>query len=89
MRRSKRVGLVGLERVPVREGAHIVDDAGAAIGRVTSGTVGPSVGQPIAMAYVPGALAVPGTVVHADVRGKRQPMRVSALPFAPHRYFRG
>jgi aminomethyltransferase len=86
---SKRVGLVGLERVPVREGAHIVDDAGAAIGRVTSGTVGPSVGQPIALAYVPGALAVPGTVVHADVRGKRQPMRVCPLPFAPHRYFRG
>ena len=75
--------------MPVREGAHIVDDAGAALGRVTSGTVGPSVGQPIALAYVPGALAVPGTVVHADVRGKRQPMRVCPLPFAPHRYFRG
>jgi len=86
---TKRAGLVGLERVPVREGAHIVDDAGAAIGRVTSGTVGPSVGQPIAMAYVPAALAVAGTVVHADVRGKRQPMRVSPMPFAPHRYFRG
>ena len=85
----KRVGLVGLERVPVREGAHIVDDAGLGIGRVTSGTVGPSVGQPIAMAYLPSALAVPGTVVHADVRGKRQPLRVSPLPFAPHSYFRG
>jgi len=85
----KRVGLVGLERVPVREGAHIVDEAGSAIGRVTSGTVGPSVGQPIAMAYLPAALAVPGTVVHADVRGKRQPLRVSPMPFAPHRYFRG
>ncbi|MCE9661570.1 MAG: glycine cleavage system aminomethyltransferase GcvT [Burkholderiales bacterium] len=85
----KRVGLVGLERVPVREGAAIVDDAGGTIGRVTSGTIGPSVGQPIAMAYLPAALAVPGTVVHADVRGKRQPMRVSPMPFAPHRYFRG
>ena len=85
----KRVGLVGLERVPVREGAHIVDEAGSAIGRVTSGTVGPSVGQPIAMAYVPAALAAPGTVVHADVRGKRQPLRVTPMPFAPHRYFRG
>jgi aminomethyltransferase len=41
------------------------------------------------MAYVPAALAVPGTVVHADVRGKRQPMRVSPMPFTPHRYFRG
>jgi len=38
---------------------------------------------------VPAALAVPGTLLHADVRGKRQPMRVSPLPFAPHRYFRG
>jgi len=73
----------------VREGAHLVDDIGAQIGRVTSGTVGPSVGQPIAMGYVPAALAVAGAVVHADVRGKRQPMRVTALPFAPHRYFRG
>jgi aminomethyltransferase len=86
---KKRAGLLGLERVPVREGAGIVDDAGSALGRVTSGTVGPSVGQPIAMAYVPAALAVPGTIVHADVRGKRQPMRVVAMPFSPHRYFRG
>ncbi len=86
---TKRVGLLGLEKLPVREGAAIVDDAGTAVGRVTSGTVGPSVGQPIAMAYVPAVLAAPGTVVHADVRGKRQPMRVVPLPFAPHRYFRG
>ena len=88
-RRSKRVGLVGLERAPVREGAAIVDDAGVAIGRVTSGTIGPSVGQPVALAYVPTALAAPGTLLDADVRGKRQPMRVAPLPFAPHRYFRG
>ena len=86
---TKRVGLVGLERMPVREGAAIVDEHGAAIGRVTSGTLGPTVGTPVAMAYVPAALAVPGTLLHADVRGKRQPMRVSPLPFAPHRYFRG
>ena len=86
---TKRVGLVGLERMPVREGAAIVDEHGATIGRVTSGTLGPTVGTPVAMAYVPVALAVPGTLLHADVRGKRQPMRVSPLPFAPHRYFRG
>ena len=85
----RRVGLLGLERVPVREGADIVGDDGAVLGRVTSGTVGPSIGQPIAMAYLPTPLAVLETTVHADVRGKRQPMRVAALPFAPHRYFRG
>ncbi len=85
----KRVGLLGLERVPVREGARLFDDAGVSIGRVTSGTVGPSVGQPIAMGYLAAAHTALGQVVHADVRGKRQPMRISPLPFAPHRYFRG
>ena len=85
----KRAGLVGMERAPVREGAAIVDDAGIAIGRVTSGTIGPSVGKPIALAYVPTALAVAGTKLDAEVRGKRQPMQVVPLPFTPHRYFRG
>jgi len=85
----KRVGLVGLERAPVREGAAIVDEGGGAIGRVTSGTIGPSVGKPVALAYVPSALAAVGTPLDADVRGKRQPMQVQALPFTPHRYFRG
>ena len=85
----KRVGLLGLERAPVREGARILDGTGAAIGVVTSGTLGPTVGQPVALAYVPPAQSAPGTLLHADVRGKRQPMRVATLPFAPHRYFRG
>ena len=85
----KRVGLVGLDRAPVREGSAIVDDDGNAIGRVTSGTIAPTVGKPVALAYVPAARAAPGTLLHADVRGKRQPMQVAPLPFAPHRYFRG
>jgi len=85
----KRVGLVGIDRAPVREGAAIVDDAGIAIGRVTSGTIGPTVGKPVALAYVPAPLAVPGTKLDAEVRGKRQPMQVVSLPFAPHHYFRG
>jgi hypothetical protein len=79
----KRVGLVGSERAPVREGAAIVDDVGIAIGRVTSGTIGPSVGKPVALAYVPTALAAPGTKLDAEVRGKRQPMQVVPLPFTP------
>ena len=85
----KRVGLIGLERAPVREGAAIVDDVGIAIGRVTSGTIGPSVGKPVALAYVPATQTAPGTRLDAEVRGKRQPMQVAPLPFAPHRYFRG
>jgi aminomethyltransferase len=85
----KRVGLLGLERVPVREGALINDAHGRRLGKVTSGTIGPSVNRPIAMAYLAANHALPSHEVYADVRGKPQPMRVTALPFAPHRYVRG
>jgi aminomethyltransferase len=86
---TRRVGLVGLERVPVREGASIVDAQGHKLGRVTSGTLGPTVNRPIAMAYLAADQALPNHEVYAQVRGKNLPMRVSAMPFAPHRYFRG
>jgi aminomethyltransferase len=86
---TKRVGLVGLERVPVREGAVIVDGQGHKLGHVTSGTLAPTVGHPIAMAYLAANHASPNHEVYAQVRGKDQPMRVSPMPFAPHRYFRG
>jgi aminomethyltransferase len=82
------VGLVGLERVPVREGTTLVDAQGHKLGTVTSGTLSPTVNQPIALAYLAANHAAPGHEVYAEVRGKRQPMRVAALPFAPHRYVR-
>ena len=85
----KRVGLIGLARVPVREGAIITDAPSHKIGHVTSGTLAPSVNQPIAMAYLEASHAIPGHEVYADVRGKRQPMRVTPMPFAPHHYHRG
>jgi len=85
----KRVGLVGLERVPVREGALICDAHGHRLGHVTSGTLAPTVQHPIAMAYLAANHALPNHEVYADVRGKPQPMRVSPLPFNPHRYHRG
>ena len=86
---NKRVGLTGLERVPVREGAVIVDAHGHKLGTVTSGTLAPTVNQPIAMAYLAMNHAVIGHEVYAEVRGKRQPMRVTAMPFTPNNYFRG
>ncbi len=85
---SKRVGLIGLERVPVREGAELFDAHGRKIGRVTSGTLAPTVNQPIAMAYLPIDHAHVQQEVYADVRGKKLPMRVTPLPFSPHRYKR-
>ena len=86
---SKRVGLIGLERVPVREGTVLFDAHGHKLGVVCSGTLAPTVNQPIAMAYLPINHALPHHEVFAEVRGKRVPMRVSAMPFAPHHYHRG
>ena len=85
---AKRVGLVGLERAPVREGTAIVDAQGHTLGRVTSGTMGPTANQPIAMAYLPLNHTQPQHEVYAEVRGRRLPMRVSPMPFVPHRYHR-
>jgi aminomethyltransferase len=84
----KRAGLIGLERIPVREGAILVDPLGHKIGRVTSGTLAPTVNQPIAMAYLAANHAILNHEVWAEVRGKRQPMRVAKLPFVPPGYVR-
>lgn len=85
----KRVGLVGKERMPVREGSKIVTADGAEIGVVTSGTLGPTVNQPVALAYLAKDHAAVGTEVFAIVRDKRTPMVVSPTPFTPNRYYRG
>ena len=85
----KRVGLVGLERIPVREGATLVDGQGHKLGHVTSGTLAPTVNQPIAMAYLAANHAILNHEVYAEVRGKRQPMRVASMPFVPPGYYRG
>lgn len=83
--------LVGLRpegRLPVREGTPLSDGAGHAIGRVTSGTFGPSVGAPVAMGFVETRLSEPGTGLRAEVRGRPVDVFVATLPFVPHRYRR-
>jgi len=84
----RRVGLRVLEGAPAREGAEIVGPDGVVVGRVTSGGFSPSLGAPIAMGYVPPALAEPGAALGVIVRGKRQAAVVVQLPFVPHRYRR-
>ena len=85
----KRVGLIALERVPVREHTELQDLSGQRIGEVTSGLLGPTIDKPVAMGYVPPAFAVLGTRINAIVRGKPVPMEVVAMPFVPTRYYRG
>ncbi|GKS02810.1 glycine cleavage system aminomethyltransferase GcvT [Sphingomonas aquatilis] len=84
----KRVGLSVAGRQPVREGASVVDADGAVIGRVTSGGFAPSVGAPIAMAYIPADLASAGTAVRLVQRGKIHEGIVTPMPFVSHRYVR-
>ena len=86
---TRRVGVLVEGRQPVREGASVIDADGSTVGHVTSGGFAPSVGAPIAMAYVPVAMAAPGTVLQLVQRGKVHQGTVTAMPFVPHRYFRG
>jgi aminomethyltransferase len=86
---ARRVGLLVEGRQPVREGAAVVDAEGSEVGRVTSGGFAPTLGAPIAMAYVPAAMAAPGTAVALAQRGRLHRATVAAMPFVPHRYVRG
>ena len=87
--KRKRVGLIAMERVPVREHTELQNEEGQHIGEVTSGLLGPTIDKPVAMAFVDSAYAAMGTRVTAIVRGKPVPMEVAAMPFVPNRYFRG
>ncbi len=86
--KRRRVGIRPLENAPARAHTAIEDEAGAPAGMVTSGGYGPTVGGPIAMGYVPSALAECGTEIGLIVRGRMRPASVSLLPFVPHRYVR-
>ncbi|GAB6051566.1 glycine cleavage system aminomethyltransferase GcvT [Magnetospira thiophila] len=85
----RRVGLRPDGKAPARAHTEITDAEGAIIGEVTSGGFGPTVGGPVAMGYVPMALAEVGSKIGLSVRGKILPGQVSKLPFVEQRYFRG
>ena len=68
---GKRAGRAGY---PVMHGDEVV-------GEITSGVLSPTLGHPIAMAYVDPQLAEPGTALELDVRGSRIPATVVPLPF--------
>ncbi|SDL89347.1 glycine cleavage system aminomethyltransferase GcvT [Arthrobacter sp. ok362] len=77
---QKLVGLKGLGRRAAR--AHYsVLKSGRLIGEVTSGQPSPTLGYPVALAYVDVEHAEPGTLVDVDLRGKPEPFEVVALPF--------
>ena len=83
-----RRGFLVEGRAPVRAGATILDTDNQALGRITSGGFGPSVGRPVAMGYVRREYAETGTELRVDIRGRTHTIRVAELPFIQHRYHR-
>jgi aminomethyltransferase len=78
------VGLTAEGRRAPRAGYEVFDGDGAdasKAGLVTSGALSPTLGHPVAMAFVSPANAEPGTALFVDVRGTRVPATVVDLPF--------
>ena len=80
--------LVADSNVPVRAHSVIVDEQGEAVGEVTSGTVSPTLGKPIMLAYLPPALSRDDSPLHAKVRNQLIPLQRVKLPFVEKRYKR-
>ncbi len=75
-------------KIPVREGAVILDSEKRAVGRITSGGFGPSVNHPVAMGYIDKACATVGTELQVEIRHQFHAIQVVELPFVKHRYYR-
>ncbi len=79
------VGLALTERGVPRHGYPITDPGGEPVGHVTSGTVSPTLGEPIGLGYVPTAYAEPGTDVRVVIRDDPKTAKIRATPFLPDR----
>lgn len=75
------VGLAAEGRRAGRAGYAVVAEDGTPLGEITSGALSPTLGHPIAMAFVEPSSREEGTAVFLDVRGTRIPATVTALPF--------
>jgi aminomethyltransferase len=79
-RLSRRVGMKLDGKRPAREGSE-VRFQNRRVGQITSGTVSPTLGRPIAMGYVEPELAGPGQPLQIDIRGQVLDAQVVELPF--------
>merc|ERR1712087_298687 len=84
----KRAGFVVASGAPVREGTSLFDASGEKVGIVTSGSFSPCLKKGIGMCYVPPALMKAGTELQAEVRGKKQKVVITKMPFVPQNYYR-
>jgi len=84
----KLIGLHSSESIPIRAHAQLLGPDDAVLGEVSSGTVSPSLGRPILLAWVQSAVLAGGESLRAAVRDKRPAVTPIALPFVPKRYKR-
>lgn len=84
----RRVGFV-VDGAPAREGAEIVDETGASIGKITSGCPSPTLKKNIAMGYIKDGKHKSGTEVQIVVRGRPRKAVVTKMPFVPSKYWKG
>ena len=84
-----RIGLIPEGRAPLRQGVKLYADetSEAPIGEITSGGYGPSLEKPVAMAMIGSAYRQARTL-SAELRGRRVPVRLSAMPFITQTYKR-
>ena len=81
-----RVGVLPEGRIIAREGTKIFSNEGEEIGKITSGTFGPSVNASVAMGYINSNYSEIGNRIKIEVRGKKYEAKVSALPFYKKSY---
>ncbi|MFI5098039.1 MAG: glycine cleavage system aminomethyltransferase GcvT [Candidatus Acidiferrales bacterium] len=79
--RRTLVGLEMIERGIARDEYRCLNEAGEAIGVVTSGSPAPTLGKNIALAYLPPAMAGLGTIIFVEIRSQRCRAQVVATPF--------
>lgn len=84
----QRAGLIVAGRVPLRAGVELFDDNEQLAGVATSGGYAPSLGKPIAMAYVKQEYTAIDTVLFAKVRGRSIETQVAVMPFVKHQFYR-
>lgn len=89
---TKRCGFIG-DKVPIREGTELFTceangKAGKKVGDVCSGTVGPTIGKAVGMAYVDTPHNKQKTKLVAVVRGKEYPVTIAKMPFVPNNYYK-
>ena len=81
-----RVGILPEGRIIAREGTKIFSIEGKEIGKITSGTFGPSVNASVAMGYISLDYSGVGNKIKIEVRGKKYDAKISKLPFYKKSY---